>query len=142
MYSLGQLEYLAVDELKHSYIILRRVENLLQAIDDKQTQTLPNNVLDWQRLCYPLDMADEPNFVKKLIKQWSPFMAILMPLWVVLTAMNTMIIGLLYFGMCSKMNTLTPVQEQQIDDAELWPLLNEWHQTVSKRSIDLEDVKR
>lgn len=29
LYSLGQFEYLAVDELKHSYLLLRRVENLL-----------------------------------------------------------------------------------------------------------------
>ena len=46
----GRFEYLAVDELKHSYLLLRRVENLLQATDDKQTQTLPNNPLDWARL--------------------------------------------------------------------------------------------
>ncbi|EGM70958.1 glutamate-ammonia-ligase adenylyltransferase [Shewanella sp. HN-41] len=61
LYSLGQFEYLAVDELKHSYLLLRRVENLLQAIDDKQTQTLPNNPLDWARLCYVLDMANETD---------------------------------------------------------------------------------
>lgn len=39
-----------VDALEQGYSFLRRVENLLQAIDDKQTQTLPDKPLDQLRL--------------------------------------------------------------------------------------------
>ncbi|MGF1682047.1 bifunctional [glutamate--ammonia ligase]-adenylyl-L-tyrosine phosphorylase/[glutamate--ammonia-ligase] adenylyltransferase [Photobacterium minamisatsumaniensis] len=39
-----------VDALEQGYCFLRRLENLLQAIDDKQTQTLPDKPLDQCRL--------------------------------------------------------------------------------------------
>ncbi|WP_279152116.1 bifunctional [glutamate--ammonia ligase]-adenylyl-L-tyrosine phosphorylase/[glutamate--ammonia-ligase] adenylyltransferase [Photobacterium iliopiscarium] len=39
-----------VDTLTAGYCHLRRLENLLQAIDDKQTQTLPDKALDQARL--------------------------------------------------------------------------------------------
>lgn len=39
-----------VDILTAGYCHLRRIENLLQAIDDKQTQTLPDKALDQARL--------------------------------------------------------------------------------------------
>lgn len=59
--ALGQLDARAIDELKRSYSLLRRVENLLQAINDKQTQTLPPadglGELDWQRLCHAMQSA-------------------------------------------------------------------------------------
>lgn len=38
--------------LKDSYLFLRLSEQTLQQIDDKQTQTLPDNELDWQRLLW------------------------------------------------------------------------------------------
>ncbi|WP_438268912.1 bifunctional [glutamate--ammonia ligase]-adenylyl-L-tyrosine phosphorylase/[glutamate--ammonia-ligase] adenylyltransferase [Photobacterium damselae] len=40
--------------LKNGYVFLRRLENLLQAIDDKQTQTLPDKPLDQERLAYAM----------------------------------------------------------------------------------------
>jgi glutamate-ammonia-ligase adenylyltransferase len=43
-----------VDTLQSSYVFLRRVENLLQAINDSQTQTLPDSELDQQRLAFAL----------------------------------------------------------------------------------------
>lgn len=39
-----------VDDLERGYCFLRKLENLLQAIDDKQTQTLPDKPLDQVRL--------------------------------------------------------------------------------------------
>ncbi len=39
-----------VDDLECGYCFLRKLENLLQAIDDKQTQTLPDKPLDQVRL--------------------------------------------------------------------------------------------
>nr|WP_243637393.1 bifunctional [glutamate--ammonia ligase]-adenylyl-L-tyrosine phosphorylase/[glutamate--ammonia-ligase] adenylyltransferase [Parashewanella curva] len=53
-------------ELKAGYLYLRRVENLLQAIDDQQTQTLPDNDLNWQRLTWAMD-EDSPNSLQQKI---------------------------------------------------------------------------
>ncbi|GHA66127.1 bifunctional [glutamate--ammonia ligase]-adenylyl-L-tyrosine phosphorylase/[glutamate--ammonia-ligase] adenylyltransferase [Photobacterium aphoticum] len=47
-----------VDELEQGYAFLRRLENLLQAIDDKQTQTLPDKPLDQCRLALAMGYAD------------------------------------------------------------------------------------
>ncbi|WP_419239645.1 bifunctional [glutamate--ammonia ligase]-adenylyl-L-tyrosine phosphorylase/[glutamate--ammonia-ligase] adenylyltransferase [Photobacterium leiognathi] len=44
--------------LEQGYCFLRRLENLLQAIDDKQTQTLPEKVLDQERLACAMGYQD------------------------------------------------------------------------------------
>ena len=46
----GLLPSPQVDDLEQGYAFLRKLENLLQAIDDKQTQTLPDKPLDQCRL--------------------------------------------------------------------------------------------
>lgn len=136
LYSLGQFEYLAVDELKHSYLLLRRVENLLQAIDDKQTQTLPNNPLDWARLCYVLDMANETDLrthiEAAMAKIHRHFKATVggeegeekaehwtAQLW----------------NVQQDDHAIALLAEQHIEDPQLWPLLSRWRETVTKRSI-------
>lgn len=136
LYSLGQFEYLAVDELKHSYLLLRRVENLLQAIDDKQTQTLPNNPLDWARLCAVLDMTNETDLrthiEAAMAKIHRHFKATVggeegeekaehwtAQLW----------------NVQQDDHAINLLAEQQIDDDKLWPLLSSWRDTVTKRSI-------
>ncbi|WP_445777596.1 bifunctional [glutamate--ammonia ligase]-adenylyl-L-tyrosine phosphorylase/[glutamate--ammonia-ligase] adenylyltransferase [Shewanella sp.] len=136
LYSLGQLEYLAVDELKHSYILLRRVENLLQAIGDKQTQTLPNNPLDWQRLCVPLKLEDEAQLREQINEAMATIHG----------HFNATVGGSdnqdyndhwssLFWNIQQDDDAVTLLQEQQIDDEALWPLLSDWRQTVAKRSI-------
>ncbi|MCW2480636.1 bifunctional [glutamate--ammonia ligase]-adenylyl-L-tyrosine phosphorylase/[glutamate--ammonia-ligase] adenylyltransferase [Candidatus Symbiopectobacterium sp. NZEC135] len=50
--SLGLLSSQQVDELSNAYLFLRRLENLLQAIADEQTQTLPQEALNQQRLAW------------------------------------------------------------------------------------------
>ncbi|SMY17841.1 bifunctional [glutamate--ammonia ligase]-adenylyl-L-tyrosine phosphorylase/[glutamate--ammonia-ligase] adenylyltransferase [Photobacterium aquimaris] len=47
-----------VDALTSGYCHLRRLENLLQAIDDKQTQTLPDKSLDQARLACAMAQPD------------------------------------------------------------------------------------
>ncbi|MGS0681546.1 bifunctional [glutamate--ammonia ligase]-adenylyl-L-tyrosine phosphorylase/[glutamate--ammonia-ligase] adenylyltransferase [Shewanella sp. 125m-7] len=136
LYQLGQLEYLAVDELKNSYVLLRRVENLLQAINDEQTQTLPSEVLDWQRLCYALN-ADTEMDLREQIE----------------TAMRQIhshfqetVGGNLHedqnetwtqqlWNAYEDEHALSILEEQGIDDEKLWPLLNRWHETVVRRTI-------
>ena len=136
LYSLGQFEYLAVDELKHSYLLLRRVENLLQAIDDQQTQTLPDNQLDWARLCYVLDKANETDLrthieaaMTKINRHfrdtvggdegdekqehWTE------QLWNVQQADHA----------------LALLSDQMVDDEALWPMVSQWRDLVAKRSI-------
>lgn len=66
LYHFHQLDYFAADELRSAYSLLRQVENLLQAIGDKQTQTLPDNALDWHRLCYATDTANEADLRAKI----------------------------------------------------------------------------
>lgn len=55
---LGQLSAQEVDDLTTGYCFLRRLENLLQAIGDKQTQTLPVDERDQSRLAFAMGMAD------------------------------------------------------------------------------------
>ncbi|ORT48282.1 bifunctional glutamine-synthetase adenylyltransferase/deadenyltransferase [Vibrio sp. qd031] len=45
-------------QLADSYRFLRRLENLLQALEDKQTQTLPQDDLNRSRLCYAMGYDD------------------------------------------------------------------------------------
>ncbi|OAN19041.1 bifunctional glutamine synthetase adenylyltransferase/deadenyltransferase [Photobacterium jeanii] len=47
-----------VEALEQGYAFLRKLENLLQAIDDKQTQTLPDKPLDQARLAEAMGYAD------------------------------------------------------------------------------------
>ncbi|GAA6206311.1 bifunctional [glutamate--ammonia ligase]-adenylyl-L-tyrosine phosphorylase/[glutamate--ammonia-ligase] adenylyltransferase [Thalassotalea sp. SU-HH00458] len=52
--------------LEKAYRFLRRVENIIQAIDDKQTQTLPDEPLDQARILHVLGDETFPN--------WSSFL--------------------------------------------------------------------
>ncbi|HEC8324545.1 TPA: bifunctional [glutamate--ammonia ligase]-adenylyl-L-tyrosine phosphorylase/[glutamate--ammonia-ligase] adenylyltransferase [Providencia rettgeri] len=51
-----------VNILQDGYLFLRRVENLLQSIDDQQTQTLPDDSLNQTRLAWGMSFADWPAF--------------------------------------------------------------------------------
>lgn len=136
LYQLGQLEYLAVDELEKSYILLRRVENLLQAINDEQTQTLPNDELNWQRLCYALN-ADTEMDLREQIE---------MAMRQIHRHFNDTVGGnnldehnetwtQQLWNAYEDDHALAILEEQGIDDEKLWPLLNSWHDTVVRRTI-------
>lgn len=49
------LEAPDVEALRNAYLFLRKLENLLQALDDKQTQTLPDDEFNQQRLAYAMN---------------------------------------------------------------------------------------
>ena len=59
----GEIEEDSKEVLKNAYLFLRRVENILQALADKQTQTLPDNTLDKQRLLTVLNIASWDEFI-------------------------------------------------------------------------------
>ncbi len=61
--AIGELGLLTPDQterLSQAYLYLRRLENLLQAINDEQTQTLPADALNQARLAYGMGVADWP----------------------------------------------------------------------------------
>ncbi|TEW53896.1 bifunctional [glutamate--ammonia ligase]-adenylyl-L-tyrosine phosphorylase/[glutamate--ammonia-ligase] adenylyltransferase [Psychromonas sp. RZ22] len=65
---IGALSQERVNCLLKSYHFLRSVENILQQIGDKQTQTLPDNELDKLRLIKVMKFADWPSFYAQLNK--------------------------------------------------------------------------
>ena len=61
---LGLITEQQFHDLRESYIFLRRVENILQAINDQQTQTLPTDEIDQIRLveaCKTFTCLNENN---------------------------------------------------------------------------------
>ncbi|MFT4269837.1 MAG: bifunctional [glutamate--ammonia ligase]-adenylyl-L-tyrosine phosphorylase/[glutamate--ammonia-ligase] adenylyltransferase [Pantoea sp.] len=63
---LGLLTAQQVGHLREAYLFLRRLENLLQSLNDEQTQTLPENALDRQRLAWGMGMADWTALINQL----------------------------------------------------------------------------
>lgn len=53
---LGLLPANEVTELREAWLWLRRLENLLQSLNDQQTQTLPNEPLDQARLAWAMGL--------------------------------------------------------------------------------------
>ncbi len=60
----GLLPERAADELWHAYELLRRVENCLQAIADRQTHDLPDDEQDRDRLAFATGHGDWPALLK------------------------------------------------------------------------------
>ena len=64
--AIGELGLLSQEEVTHlveAYRFLRRLENLLQAMGDKQTQTLPDNEDDQLRLAIAMGFASYDELV-------------------------------------------------------------------------------
>ncbi|VFS66813.1 adenyl-transferase [Salmonella enterica subsp. diarizonae] len=53
-------------QLRAAYLFLRRLENLLQSINDEQTQTLPADDLNRARLAWGMNTNNWPQLVGKL----------------------------------------------------------------------------
>ena len=52
--------------LREAYLYLRRLENLLQSINDEQTQTLPGDALNQARLAWGMGAANWENLMERL----------------------------------------------------------------------------
>ena len=57
----------SAEVLESSYRFLRRVENIIQALNDQQTQNLPDNELDQQRLLHVLADINCPDWSSFLV---------------------------------------------------------------------------
>lgn len=62
----GEITADSKEVLNSAYCFLRRVENILQALADKQTQTLPDHELDQQRLLQVLNFTSWESFLHVL----------------------------------------------------------------------------
>ncbi len=131
--------------LKNAYCFLRRVENILQALADKQTQTLPNNELDKQRLLYVLNYNSWDDFIhvlqghmdgvhekfEQLIGIESPNHQAEDQHW-----------SVLWNSRWSDEESIAWVEQEQVtqntiswNSASIWLLLSDFRDDVSKRSI-------
>lgn len=70
--AIGELGLLTPEQIAHlhsAYLFLRRLENLLQSINDQQTQTLPEDPLDRQRLAWAMGVSDWDDLLAQLAQQ-------------------------------------------------------------------------
>ncbi len=65
----GEISQDSMQVLHDAYVFLRRVENIIQALGDQQTQTLPDTVLDQERILHALHRDD--------LTSWSEFLTCL-----------------------------------------------------------------
>ena len=63
---LGLLPQEVVDELLPDYAFLRDVEHALQALEDRQTQTLPSDDSDRERVAFAMGHEDWPGLIAQL----------------------------------------------------------------------------
>ena len=62
----GEISQTSEAILENAYRFLRRVENIIQALADRQTQTLPDNDLDQQRIQHVLGFSSWQEFLMVL----------------------------------------------------------------------------
>lgn len=62
----GLLPDEVVRELRRAYLFLRNVEHRLQAAQDKQTQRLPDDDADWQRLAFSMNFSSRIELEEQL----------------------------------------------------------------------------
>ena len=142
--AIGELTLLTQPQIAHlraAYLFLRRLENLLQSINDEQTQTLPENPLDRQRLAWAMGAADWDALMVQLDQHMAGVRAIFdeligddapdvddQPQWVEFAGLwqDTL-----------EENDLTPVVPQLTEAQRhaLYNVLNSFRQDVSRRTI-------
>ena len=129
--------------LEKAYRFLRRVENIIQAIDDKQTQTLPDIALDQSRILFVL--GDE------VFPSWQHFLVYLQKLMSGIHQEFSLLIGeeaphhqnqyqhwvSLWDSDWSIEESIDWIHQEQPDwQAEkVWRLLSDFRTDINKRSI-------
>lgn len=73
---LNQLPAEQVAELKQAYLFLRRLENLLQSLNDEQTQTLPTDDLNRERLSWAMGRSSWAELYQQLQQHMTAVRAI------------------------------------------------------------------
>jgi len=63
---LGLLPQQVVDELTPDYVFLRDLEHAIQALEDRQTQALPHDDAQRERIALAMDMEDWPALMARL----------------------------------------------------------------------------
>ncbi|MGJ8694635.1 MAG: bifunctional [glutamate--ammonia ligase]-adenylyl-L-tyrosine phosphorylase/[glutamate--ammonia-ligase] adenylyltransferase [Thalassotalea sp.] len=136
----GEIDQQSYLELNHAYCFLRRLENLIQALDDQQTQTLPDDKLNqarlinvlaydsWQGLLTDVEkhMLAVHNVFDKLIGEAAPnnqaqdehWQALLIAQW-------------------PKEECATYIEQQVVlwSGTQVWQLLTDFKQEMNKRSL-------
>lgn len=62
----GHLPEQVCTELKQAYVFLRNSEHAIQALNDEQTQTLPDNLIAQARIAYSMGFSDYQSYEIKL----------------------------------------------------------------------------
>lgn len=124
------------NELRQHYLLLRRIENLLQSFDDKQTQTLPETEIDWQRLFVVMGAKSKKQLQGRLQKAMASihfhFMATIggenhkinkdnwtVALWQKIDNPDSQAI----------------LSAHGVNDDILWHKLHQWYQELKKRTL-------
>ena len=136
----GELSKESREVLEQAYRFLRRVENILQALNDQQTQTLPDNELDRARLLFVLGFSGWQDFIDvleqhmqsvhakfiSLIGEESPNHQAPSEHWMAL-----------WHSQWSDEESIAWI-EQGADDwqaQEIWALLSDFRQDIQRRSL-------
>ncbi|GHE84276.1 bifunctional [glutamate--ammonia ligase]-adenylyl-L-tyrosine phosphorylase/[glutamate--ammonia-ligase] adenylyltransferase [Thalassotalea profundi] len=129
--------------LENTYRFLRRVENIIQALADQQTQTLPDNPLDQARILYVLGDEKFPS--------WQAFLAYLSELMQGVHQEFNVLIGeesphhqtedqhwiTLWDGQWDDEDSVEWITQSQPDwpATKIWQLLKDFYEESKKRSI-------
>lgn len=136
----GEINETNKQVLENAYRFLRRVENIIQALADKQTQTLPDNALDQQRILAVLAIDTWPEFLTVLAKHMnavhqefdlligidSPNHQAADEHWVIL-----------WHSRWSDEESIAWLAQEDVtwDSDKVWQTLHEFREDISKRSI-------
>jgi len=136
----GEIEEANKQVLENAYRFLRRVENIIQALADKQTQTLPDTELDQERLLAVLS-----------IDSWADFLAVLAKHMEAVHQEFDLLIGLespnhqapdehwvtLWHSRWSDEESIAWIEQEALgwQSDNIWQLLNDFREDTGKRSL-------
>jgi len=136
----GEINEANKQVLESAYRFLRRVENIIQALADKQTQTLPDTELNQERLLAVL-----------AIDSWSDFLAILAKHMEAVHQEFDLLIGLespnhqaadehwvtLWHSRWSNEESIAWIEQEALgwQSDNVWQLLNDFREDTGKRSL-------